>query len=122
MPSQIITNGKTPNTFVSQWQNDLGHLILGSKITLDFNPVIKASGLIDNFVIVHYQAKPIFLRRFGVVATGEYFSVSSIEAKTPYRSVLVHETNLLFPPNGVLIHANSRVVVDQGGVATIIPA
>ena len=114
MLSQIIRKGKIPNTFISQWQNDLGHFILGSEITLDFNPVIKASGLIDNFVIVHYQAKPLFLRRFGVVANGEYFSVLSVEAKTPYRTVLVHETNLIFPPNGVLIHADSRVSVIDG--------
>ena len=120
MPSQIIIKGLIPNTFISQWQNDLGHFILGSKIVLDFNPVIQASGLVENFVIVHYQAKPLFLRRFGMVANGEYFSVSSIEAETPYRSVLVHETNLLFPPNAVLIHANSRASVD-GDEARIIP-
>lgn len=109
--SQIITKGKIPNTFISQWQDALGNLILGSKLDLDFNPVIEASGLVNNFVIVHYQAKPLFLRRFGVIANGEYFSVASIEATTPYRSVLVHETNLIKPPNAVLIHPESLLTV-----------
>ena len=101
-------------------QNDSGHFILGSKIILDFNPVIKASGLIENFVIVHYQAKPQFLRRFGVVANGEYFSVKNVEATTPYRSILVHETNLIKPPNALLIHPESLLTV-QNDIAIITP-
>lgn len=109
--SQIITKGKTSNTFTCHWQDGFGNLILGSKLDLDFNPVIKASGLVNDFVIVHYQAKPLFLRRFGVIANGEYFSVAKIESTSSYFSVLVHETNLIKPPNAVLIHPESLLTV-----------
>ena len=120
MLSQIIIKGEIPNTFISQWQNDSGHFILGSKIILDFNPVIKASGLIENFVIVHYQARPLFLRRFGVMANGEYFSVRSIKAESHYQTIWVHETNLIKPPNAVLIHPESLLTV-KDDVALITP-
>lgn len=118
--SQIITKGKTPNTFTCHWQDGFGNVISGSKLDLDFNPCIEASGLTENFVIVHYQAKPLFLRRFGVIANGEYFSVSSIESTTPYRSVLVHETNLIKPPNAILIHPESLLTV-KDDIAIITP-
>ncbi|CCI18531.1 hypothetical protein MICAF_40014 [Microcystis aeruginosa PCC 9807] len=118
--SQIITKGKTPNTFTCHWQDGFGNVISGSKLDLDFNPCIEASGLTENFVIVHYQAKPLFLRRFGVIANGEYFSVSSIESTTPYRSVLVHETNLIKPPNAILIHPESLLTV-KDNIAIITP-
>ena len=109
--SQIITKGKIPNTFICHWQDAFGNVISGSKLDLDFNPVIKASGLTENFVIVHYQAKPLFLRRFGVIANGEYFSVAKIESTSSYFSILVHETNLIKPPNAVLIHPESLLTV-----------
>lgn len=118
--TQKIIKGSIPNTFISEWRDNLGNVILGSKLDLDFNPVIQASGLVENFVIVHYQAKPLFLRRFGVIADGEYFSVAKIESKTSYFSVLVHETNLIKPPNAVLIHPGSLLTV-KDDIALITP-
>lgn len=118
--SQIITKGKTSNTFTCHWQDGFGNVILGSKLDLDFNPCIEASGLTENFVIVHYQAKPLFLRRFGVMANGEYFSVRSIKADSPYQTIWVHETNLLKPPNAVLIHPESLLTV-KDDIALITP-
>ena len=120
---QIITKGKIPNTFTCHWQDVLGNVILNSKLDLDFNPIIKASGLSENFVIVHYQAKPLFLRRFGVMANGEYFSVTSIKAESPYQTIHVHETNLLKPPNAVLVHPESRLTItDNIAVITALKA
>ena len=116
--SQIISKGKIFNTFTCHWQDSFGNVILNSKLDLDFNPCIEASGLTENFVIVHYQAKPQFLRRFGVVANGEYFSVKNVEATTPYQAILVHETNLLKPPNAVLIHPESFLTI-TGDMAII---
>lgn len=118
--TQTIIKGSIPNTFISEWRDNLGNVILGSKLDLDFNPVIQASGLVENFVIIHYQAKPLFLRRFGVISNGEYFSVSNVEAKTPYRSILVHETNLIKPPNAILIHPESLLTV-KDDIAIITP-
>ena len=118
--SQIISKGKILNTFTCHWQDSFGNVILNSKLDLDFNPCIEASGLTENFVIVHYQAKPQFLRRFGVVANGEYFSVKNVEATTPYRSILVHETNLIKPPNAVLVHPESLITI-RDGIALITP-
>lgn len=118
--SQIIIKGKTPNTFTCYWQDGFGKVISGTTLDLDFNPCIEASGLTKNFVIVHYQAKPLFLRRFGVIADGEYFSVTKIESKTSYFSVLVHETNLIKPPNAVLIHPGSLLTV-KDDIALITP-
>lgn len=118
--SQIITKGKTPNTFTCHWQDGFGNVISGSKLDLDFNSVIQASGLVNNFVIVHYQARPLFLRRFGVMANGEYFSVRSIKAESPYQTIHVHETNLIKPPNAVLIHPESLLTI-KDDIALITP-
>ena len=118
--SQIITKGKTPNTFTCHWQDGFGNVISGSKLDLDFNSVIQASGLVNNFVIVHYQARPLFLRRFGVIANGEYFSVRSIKAESPYQTIHVHETNLIKPPNAVLIHPESLLTI-KDDIALITP-
>lgn len=117
---QQITAREKPNSFNLYWKTPGGIEVPNSRITLDFNPVIKASGLDKDFVIVHYQARPLFLRRFGVVAGGEYFSVETIEAITPYRSIRVNETNLIYPPNAVMIHPLSRVEI-EGDVARILP-
>lgn len=118
--SQIITKGKTPNTFTCHWQDGFGNVISGSKLDLDFNSVIQASGLVNNFVIVHYQARPLFLRRFGVMANGEYFSVTSVQAESPYQTIHVHETNLIKPPNAVLIHPKSLLTI-KDNTALITP-
>jgi|694.fasta_scaffold10262_5 hypothetical protein len=118
--TQTIIKGNIPNTFISEWRDNLGNVILGSKLDLDFNPVIQASGLIKNFVIVHYQAKPLFLRRFGVIANGEYFSVRNIKAESPYQTIWIHETNLLKPPNAVLIHPESLLTI-KDDIALITP-
>ncbi|MEG3437300.1 hypothetical protein V0288_09230 [Pannus brasiliensis CCIBt3594] len=118
--NQIITARETPNSFSLYWTTPAGREVPNSRITIDFNPVIRASGLERDFVIVHYQARPLFLRKFGVVAGGEYFSVDTIEAITPYRSIRVNETNLIYPPNAVMIHPLSRVEV-EGDVARILP-
>lgn len=121
--SQIITKGKIPNTFTCHWQDGFGNVISGSKLDLDFNPCIEASGLTKNFVIVHYQAKPLFLRRFGVMANGKYFSVRSIKAESPYQAIQVHETNLLKPPNAVLIHPESFLTItDDIAIITALKA
>ena len=118
--TQTIIKGNIPNTFISEWRDNLGNVILGSKLDLDFNPVIQASGLMENFVIVHYQARPLFLRRFGVMANGEYFSLRSIKAESPYQTIHVHETNLIKPPNAVLIHPESLLTI-KDDIALITP-
>jgi hypothetical protein len=120
MPRQIIEKDD-PNTFTCYWVDDRGTPLPGSKIILDFRPVIEAARVAKDFVIVHYQARPSFLRRFGVLYRGDYFSVNQIEAATPYRTVWVHETNLLYPPNAVIVHPESRVVVWED-LALISPA
>jgi hypothetical protein len=119
MEQQVVPQ-ETPNSFRLFWKTPSGAEVPNSRITLDFNPVIRASGLKENFVIVHYQARPVFLRCFGVLAGGEYFSVQTIEAETPYRTVRVHETNLIYPPNAVIFHPDSRVIID-GDTAKILP-
>jgi hypothetical protein len=122
MPSQIVERGDRPHTFTCYWLDDRGFPVSNGRIFLDFNPVVTAANLerTNHWAIVHFQARPVFLRRFGVYDGREYCCVDTVDAATPYRTVKLHETNLIYPPNAVIVHEKSLVTVN-GEVALISP-
>lgn len=99
--------------FLLFWINESGEMLSDSLITLDFNPIIKAANLINNFAICHYQARPKGLRRWGIFYDSNYFSVEKISSALPYESILLDESDLIYPPNAVLVHRNCQLVFNQ---------
>lgn len=118
MPTQIVEKTEIPNRFLCYWLNAQLFPVSNSRLILDFNAVIEAAKPSTPFVIYHFQAKPAFINRFGVYSNGEYYSVEEVIASTPSRTVKVHSTNLIYPPNAIVLHENSVVSV-RGDVAII---
>ena len=99
--------------FLLFWINESGEMLSDSLITLDFNPIIKAANLVKNFAICHYQARPKGLRRWGIFYEGDYFSVEKISSALPYESICLDESDLIYPPNAVIVHRNCQLVFNQ---------
>lgn len=95
------------------WIDDLNQTIPDSLITLDFNPIIKAANLVKNFAICHYQARPKGLRKWGIFYEGDYFSVKKINSAVPYESIWLDESDLIYPPNAVIVHKNCKLILDE---------
>jgi hypothetical protein len=112
MTKQIIRKASA-NVFLIFWVDQLGEVLPDSLITLDFNPVIKEGKLIKDFAICHYQARPKGLRKWGIFYEENYFSVKKINSAIPYESILLDESDLVYPPNAVLIHRNCQLVLNQ---------
>ena len=112
MMKQIIRKASC-GIFLLFWINESGEMLSDSLITLDFNPIIKAANLVKNFAICHYQARPKGLRRWGIFYDENYFSAEKVTSSIPYETIWLDESNLIFPPNAVLIHRNCQLVFNQ---------
>ncbi|PSF26710.1 hypothetical protein C7H19_25075, partial [Aphanothece hegewaldii CCALA 016] len=66
-----------------------------------------------HFVLLHYQARPVGLRRFGAMYQGNYFTLDVLEAKTPSRTLFLPESPGILPPNAVICYPNSRLIVND---------
>jgi hypothetical protein len=116
---QIVKKTAIPNKFTLHWQD-----IPNSQLIIDFNPLIDIFRLTGHFVLLHYQARPVGLRRFGALYAGDYHSLDELEAKTPSRTLYLPEVPGMLPPNAVICYANSRIavsVVDDKSIGTIVP-
>jgi len=112
MTRQIIRKA-APGIILLFWIDDLGEVISDSLITLNFNPIIESANLIKDFAICHYQARPKKLRKWGIFYAGDYFSVERISSSVPYESILLDESDLVYPPNAVLIHRSCELILNQ---------
>ncbi|MEM8641657.1 MAG: hypothetical protein AAGG51_22990 [Cyanobacteria bacterium P01_G01_bin.54] len=72
----------TPTRFRLWWQG-----VFSSAMTIDFEPLIEHFQLKGDFKLVHWQAKPFGLRRWGVYdgLTGTYTSSLWVEFDPAYR-------------------------------------
>ena len=113
MMKKQVTRKASSGIFLLFWIDNSGEILPDSLITLDFNPIIKAANLVKNFAICHYQARPKGLRRWGIFYDDDYFSVEKINSSIPYESILLNESNLVYPPNAVLIHRNCQLILNQ---------
>jgi hypothetical protein len=103
-----IRHSQTPNIFSIYWKTPDGKVIPDSELTLDFNPILECLGFTGSFCLLHYQAKPKFLRRFGVYCNGFYFSTNqTIASSCTSLAVVLDESKLILPPNAVIAYPNS---------------
>lgn len=87
--SQIIRPSRHPNEFDIYWQG-----VQGSKIHLDFNPLLESYQLEGEYCLLHWQARPRGLRRWGIYdsATGTYTALDAPQLlDSPIRLLQVPE-------------------------------
>jgi hypothetical protein len=96
------------NVFSIYWKTESGELITDSSITIDFNPILnRLNSNGTGIVLVHYQAKPKYLRRYGVFYSGDYYTTNEdIVGYVPFIAVCLDERELILPPNAVFAFPN----------------
>lgn len=97
-----ILKSETPNIFRLDWRG-VDNLII------NFNPLLEAYNLNNhqNFVLVHYQARPKIHRTWGLYYHGDYFALDKIIITTSECLTLeIDESRLLSPPHAVLCFEN----------------
>lgn len=106
MPQQIIRR-VGPAKFEIFW---LG--VPNSKIQLDFNPVIEELRLQGDFLLRHWQARPVKLRRFGFYHSLTDTYTSHLGGKLPrgyeYEEFQLDESIIKTKPTAVIIGVKPR--------------
>lgn len=105
---QIVKKTAIPNKFTLHWQD-----VPNSQLIIDFNPLIQIFRLTGHYVLLHYQARPVGLRRFGALYQGDYFPLDDLEAKTASRTLYLPESLGALPPNAVICYPNSKLTVNE---------
>lgn len=89
------------------------------KLTVDFTPLIKAFRLSGNFCLLHWQAKPKGLRRFGVYDGREdnYVGVDydKLSITAIPRSIQIDENLYATVPTAVLLFAGCVLIENPNG-------
>lgn len=88
-------------------------------INLDFNPIIKHFNLkqYDDYVLIHWQARPFGLRRWGFYCgkSDQYYGCDHDKAffsSNSFKLLQLDETKLLNPPSAVVLLANQKIHYD----------
>lgn len=113
--------------FISHWTK-----VNDSQLILDFNPLIEAYGLINDFIIVHWQAKPLFFREWGAYDShsdsyfyfsGNLFSFGNING-TSQRLVDLDESKIFTKPTSCMLINNATLQKVNGiytATASLLP-
>ena len=89
------------------------------ELKMDFNPIIHNHKfkLAGNFCLMHWQAKPFGLRRWGIYDAGqnEYFAGEwhQIQCLTIPEFLQINEEIIKTVPTAVLLFRKSKVLVNQ---------
>ncbi len=83
-------------------------------MVLDFNPLVEGFGLRSPFCLLHFQARPKGLRRWGIYdgASDVYYSLSSerVKLEAPGRLIQIPDGEGVMP-TAVLLYDNSGATV-----------
>lgn len=123
MPNQVIQK-VAPQIFTSHWEQN-GEIINGSQIKLNFQPLIKQFSLTGNYVLIHWQAKPKGLRRFGVYCSTDCYQAVDhnklVFNDLPFslmNAIQVDENFVRTVPTAVL-HIDDSIVDAMGDIVVI---
>lgn len=105
----------TPTVETSEGQVRLTYPhLLDFELKMDFNPIVEKFKLAGKFCLLHWQAKPFGLRRWGVYDAGidKYFAVTwdCIDINCSGTPLQLDETTLATVPTAVIYFRNSKVV------------
>jgi hypothetical protein len=121
MANQIIKHSNYQGRVSFHWLDDSDRLIPNSIVQMDFNPIIKFFSLQGAFCLIHWQAKPFGLRRWGIFCneSKHYYGVDydqvQISPEHKLELLQIDERKYLdIRPTAVLYVANAKVI-DTGG-------
>lgn len=84
------------------------------ELKMDFNPIIDRFNLTGNFCLLHWQAKPFGLRRWGIYDAGidEYFAATwdCVDISCGGIPLQLDETTATTVPTAVIYFKNSKVI------------
>lgn len=84
------------------------------ELKMDFNPIIERFHLVGNFCLVHWQAKPFGLRRWGVYDAGKDkyypFSWNGAVCSTSPKFLQIDEELVKSVPTAVLFFTETTVI------------
>jgi hypothetical protein len=87
------------------------------ELKMDFNPIINKFRLAGSFCLVHWQAKPFGLRRWGVYDGGKDkyypFTWNGALCSTPPRFLQIDEELVKSVPTAVLLFLDTTVVLKE---------
>lgn len=85
----------------------------GFRLVVNFEPLAAAAGLLDNFCLLHWQAKPFGRRKWGIFCheKGEtrYISPVEYECSLPIRTMQVDETIITSVPTAALVVRDAKL-------------
>ncbi len=83
------------------------------ELKMDFNPIIESFGLAGKFCLLHWQAKPFGLRRWGVYDAGsdEYFATTwdCIDVRCSGIPLQLDEEIIRTVPTAVLLFKQAKI-------------
>jgi hypothetical protein len=100
--------------FRCDWQN-----VENSQLKLNFDVIIREFNLTGNFCLIHWQAKPKFLRRWGCYSSSsdQYYSSDHDNLKFVDSFIInplqLDESKFFTVPTAVLYLPNSEVFVNN---------
>lgn len=92
-------------------------------LIMDFNPIVSKYGLFGNFVLLHWQAKPKFLRTWGLYDGGkdQYFVVNT-DLILPERQALlvdVDEKLIATVPTAMILYDGCEYIESDQSVSYV---
>lgn len=111
-------------TFLCEWWD--GVVAIGTPLKLNFEPLIVDFDLTGDFTLLHWQARPKFVRRWGIYDSKRdiYFSreYHQVKIEVPEIRVLqVDERLSKSVPTAVLCFPNTEAIVTSGQNVVIQP-
>lgn len=89
----------------------------GFELKMDFNPIIDRFHLTGDFCLVHWQAKPFGLRRWGAYDAGKDkyypFTWNGALCSTPPTFLQIDEELVKSVPTAVLLFPNTTVILKE---------
>lgn len=105
-PKQIIKAIALHQITLSWEENN--KLVPDSLLELNFAPFYSIYDLAESDVLLHFQAKPKGLRKWGIYQNKQYYSVSTIQAIAQHETLTIIDDNL---PSNVILCRNAQVAV-----------
>jgi len=116
MPHTQTITKLTTQTFRSLWLDQRGIEVPDSRIKLSFAPIIETFGLSGSYCLLHWQAKPKGLRRFGVYCStsDSYTAIDHdrlrINASGQSLALQINETLHKTVPTAVLYYPHCQLI------------
>lgn len=98
---QIIISDGSQHRVSLWWENLESIMYPESNLILNFEPFYSTFNLNNTDALIHFQAKPKPVRRFGIYQGGSYYSTGAIAIEKPSETLRINDDNT--PSNIILV-------------------